>query len=161
MNYADSVYQTKLGSGRSPDFMQTEQFLWSSQSDWNSSAPPGSLGATAQLVLFFGGAQLENVGRCFDSVRAAYPNAHLFGCSTAGEIQGARVSDDTVAVTAVAFEHTRVAFARTRIESPAESFAAGGKLAAQFDPAGLRHLFVLSEGLLVNGSDLVNGIKTT
>jgi len=52
-----------------------------------------------------------------------------------------------------------VATARAPIASPDHSFVAGEKLIRQLDPRGLRHVFVLSEGLQVNGSDLLSGIN--
>jgi hypothetical protein len=92
-------------------------------------------------------------------LRQAFPNAHLFGCSTGGEIQGSRVDDGTLALTAVAFDHSQVTTAQVPIESVDASSAAGEQLIRQLDPRGLRHVFVLSEGLRVNGSDLVSGIN--
>jgi uncharacterized protein YijF (DUF1287 family) len=39
------------------------------------------------------------------------------------------------------------------------SFQAGEVLARQFDPEGLAHILVLSEGVAVNGSALVAGLQ--
>ena len=38
------------------------------------------------------------------------------------------------------------------------SFQAGARLAQSLDPDGLVHVLVLSDGLRVNGSDLVRGL---
>lgn len=92
-------------------------------------------------------------------LRRAFPHAHCVGCSTGGEIQGTQVRDDTLAVTVIAFEHSRVATAQVKIGGADGSFAAGGDLVRQLAPQGLRHLFVLSEGLGVNSSELVDGIN--
>lgn len=140
--------------------MKTEQCQWSAEKGWQPSLASRTLGDAAQIVFLFGSAELLKRSGGFDAVRKAYPKAHLFGCSTAGEIQSGGVGDETIALTAIAFEQTRVTVARTRIESPAESFAAGEKLARQFDQKNLRHIFVLSEGLKVNASELVNGINS-
>ncbi|HTX21218.1 MAG TPA: FIST N-terminal domain-containing protein [Candidatus Aquilonibacter sp.] len=141
--------------------MKTEQCQWSAEKGWEPLPSAGTLGAAAQVVLLFGGAKSLKQSRCLETVRKAYPNAHMFGCSTAGEIQPGGVEDETIALTAIAFELTKVATAQTRIESPARSFEAGKRLARQFDPNGLRHVFVLSEGLKVNASELVNGINSS
>ncbi|HUB87532.1 MAG TPA: FIST N-terminal domain-containing protein [Verrucomicrobiae bacterium] len=140
--------------------MKTEQSQWSAEKGWQPLPSAGSLNGAAQVVFLFGGAKLLKQSDCLKTARKTYPNAVLFGCSTAGEIQGNHVSDETVALTAIAFEHTRVVAARTRIESPARSLEAGEQLARQFDPRGLRHVFVLSEGLKVNASELVDGMNS-
>lgn len=140
--------------------MKTEQCQWSAKQGWKPLPSAGALGASAQVVFLFGGAKMLKQSGCLDAVRQAYPKAHLFGCSTSGEIQADHVWDETIALTAIAFDHTRVATARARIEGPERSFEAGEKLARQLKPEGLRHVFVLSEGLKVNASGLVAGINS-
>ena len=87
-----------------------------------------------------------------------YPRAHLLGCSTAGEICGTQVTDDSLIATAVHFEHTRLFGARIKIGEIDSSFSAGEYLAKSLDKKGLAHVLVLSDGLKVNGSDLVKGV---
>jgi hypothetical protein len=91
-------------------------------------------------------------------IQKAYPNAHLMGCSTAGEICSTEVTDDSLVATAIQFEGTAVAGARVRIRDGEESFQAGERVAKSLSREGLVHLFVLSDGLRVNGSDLVRGL---
>jgi hypothetical protein len=88
-----------------------------------------------------------------------YPQAGLFGCSTAGEIMGTRVSDDGLVATAVYFEHTVLQGRRLILQEGMTSFQAGEVLAEQFEPEGLAHILVLSEGVTVNGSALVAGLQ--
>src|SRR5512146_1461817 len=82
-----------------------------------------TLGDRAQLVLIFAATELLRDRTLYDRVRAAYPRAHLCGCSTAGEIGGTRVLDDSMVVTAVEFQHTRLATATTDLTSSAGSLA--------------------------------------
>ncbi|MBU6409202.1 MAG: FIST C-terminal domain-containing protein, partial [Verrucomicrobia bacterium] len=140
--------------------MTTEQCQWSAEKSWQPAPSSTRLGAAAQVVFLFGGATLLQKSGGLEPLRKAYPNAHLFGCSTAGEIQGNGIRDDTIGLTAVAFQRTRVAAARARIESAAGSFAAGQALARQLPAEGLRHVFVLSEGLRLNASELVKGLNS-
>jgi len=139
--------------------MRIEQCGWSAVSGWDPSLRTCRLGASAQLVLLFGNADLVSGQECVARIRASFPKAHVFGCSTGGEIQGTRVGDGTLALTAVAFGHSRVAVAKATIASIDQSAAAGEQLVRQLDPLGLRHVLVLSEGLQVSGSDLVAGIN--
>jgi hypothetical protein len=110
------------------------------------------------LVLVFGStAQLQELKQ-LEELKAAYPNAHLFGCSTAGEICGTRVDDGTIVSTAVAFDHTRVQGAQVRVNGNRSSFQSGEQLAEQLPKDQLTHVLVLSDGLHVNGSELVRGM---
>lgn len=111
------------------------------------------------MLLFGGRAVLERAGLLAE-VRARWPGALLLGCSTAGEILGTEVTDDTLAVTAIGFERTRVAGTSVAIASAEESCAAGVSLARALDPRGLTHAFVLSDGRSINGSELVKGLTS-
>jgi len=139
--------------------MKIEQAQWTAEKGWQPALASKIPGDSIQVVFLFGNAKLVGRDGFLDDLRRAYPKARIFGCSTAGEIQNTTVRDDTIALTAVGFEHTRMAAARVRIEDPDRSFKAGEALARQLPAAGLRHVFVLSEGLKVNASELVNGIN--
>jgi hypothetical protein len=123
-------------------------------------APDGAakLGDTAQLVLVFGSAEIVRDPERLLEVKRSYPNATLMGCSTAGEICDTQVTDDSLVTTAVRFAHTTVEGARVSIESAAGSFEAGERLARALNHDDLVHVFVLSDGIKVNGSELVRGL---
>jgi hypothetical protein len=142
--------------------MKTEQWQWSANTGWIPGLLPetADLGTSAQLVFLFGSVLDIEAGRCFDLVRRIYPNAHLFGCTTGGEIHGRYITDHTVTITAIAFEDSHVALARAGIPDIDHSFEAGVNLMQSLDPTRLQHVFVLSEGLLVNASELILGINS-
>lgn len=140
--------------------MRVEQTQWRPEAGWTP-RPPGRLGATPQLVLLFGSTGLlAEPAPWLAEVEVAYPGAHRFGCSTAGEIAGTKVLDDSLVVTAVWFESSTVAGAKTTIDAAEESFAAGARLARELCRDGLVHVLVLSEGVGVNGSQLVRGLAS-
>jgi len=135
--------------------LEIEQSRWTASSGWEPHHP-GRL-PDAQLALVFGapGALKEPA---LQEAAAAYPEAHVFGCSTAGDIFGTQVSDDSLVVTALRFDRTRIQARSTRISGPEDSFAAGERLARSLEAEDLIHVFVLSDGLHVNGSKLVEGL---
>ena len=141
--------------------MHVEQCLWKRETGWRPALEAGALGDGAQLVLLFGSVEHVRGSECLERVRASYPKAHIVGCTTAGQIHDANVTDETITLTAVRFEHTRVALVRAPIVSVAGSMQAGEALARSLDPVGLRHVFVVSEGLKVNASELVRGIDAS
>ena len=131
--------------------------MWSAATGWLPRAP-GDLGEAADLVLLFADAPILRQPGYLSDVRSAYPRAHVLGCSTAATIADTRVFDDTLVATAVAFEHSTVTGVRVRIENADHSAHAGACLAAALPHDGLTHVFVLSDGLQVNGSELVRGL---
>jgi hypothetical protein len=68
--------------------------------------------------------------------------------------------EGVVGITAIAFEHTRVATARGHVRAYDQSFAAGEQLVRSFETAGLRYIFVLSEALKVNTTEFVSGLSS-
>jgi hypothetical protein len=139
--------------------MKVEQFTWIEPEGWDRPLLSSGLSTSAQLVVLFGDAKLAASEACRSEVHQAFPNACVFGCSTAGEILGVRVRNGTLALTAIMFEHSRVATARVTVENPEGSFTAGQEVVRGLDPVGLRHVFVVSEGLRVYSTDVVGGIR--
>lgn len=140
--------------------MKIEQMCWSAGHDWVREADSGGLRDTADLVLVFGSTAALRTPGHLNEVKRTYPRAFIFGCSTAGEICGTTVCDDSIAVTAVDFEHTEVRHASIAMIDVRDSFDAGERLAALLPHEGLVHVFVLSDGLDVNGTELVNGLAS-
>jgi hypothetical protein len=137
--------------------MRIEQRKWLQTRSWLPETP-AVLGESAQLVLVFGAPPVLKEQGLLKQIGSTYPNAHVFGCSTAGEICGTQVSDESLVSTAVSFDHTRLKVGRISLGHVENSFHAGESLSQFLDPEELVHVFVLSDGLVVNGSDLVRGL---
>lgn len=138
--------------------MRTEQRIWNIKHGWVPSIEDCNLNA-AQLVIFFGQRQLLLNKELFAQIKSAYPTAHLCGCSTAGEIIGTWVMDDSVVVTAIEFEYSRVEGIQIDLHTAKDSREAGNLLADSLPHDELIHVFVLSDGLNVNGSELARGLS--
>ncbi|MEQ1569049.1 MAG: FIST N-terminal domain-containing protein, partial [Myxococcota bacterium] len=123
------------------------------------SEPIPKLDSDQTLVLAFGSPELDLQREGLARLRAALPRATLLGCSGAGEIAGRDVRDDALIVTVTRFAHTRLKSARVSVSDRAESYAAGQTLAKYLAGPDLRAVFVLSEGLQVNGTELVRGMN--
>lgn len=113
----------------------------------------------AQLVLCFGAKSILQQEDVYHLLEEKFPNAVIALCSTAGEIYHTSVLDDTLSVTAVNFKHTAVIPKSVNIKNFSNSYEAGKTLIAQLDKEGLAHVFVLSDGSSVNGSELVRGMN--
>lgn len=124
------------------------------------SAPFPNLDSPRTVVMVFGGAGFVDEPGPLEQVHDAFPTSVVIGCSTAGEISGEQLFDDSLVVAVLAFEHTDVAHAAAPVADAAGSRQAGESLARQLDAADLRAVFVLSDGLHVNGSALAAGINS-
>lgn len=113
----------------------------------------------AQLVLIFGSTEMLDDAANFHAIRAAFPSAIIAGCSTAGEIHGATVSDGSLIVTAVTFSCTAVQLTDVKIDEASQSFVCGQLLVEALRKNDLKHVLIFSDGLRVNGSELVRGVK--
>jgi len=138
--------------------MKLEQRRWTRSTGWKTTKTRDDLGVP-QLVLFFADSGVMREGKPILELRALYPDAQILGCSTAGEICGTEVTDDTVVATAIQFEHSTVRTAYEVIDDPSHSAEAGRRLAQSIPHDGLVHAIVLAEGLHVNGSDLAEGLR--
>lgn len=138
--------------------MKIEQKRWTKSKGWEPNNTH-QLSESAQLVLLFGSTQIFKDPITYETIHKRYPKADLLGCSTAGEIFGTNVSDDSMVLTAIEFTHTTIKGTSITIDSMKDSFHAGEKLIQTLDKENLVHIFVLSDGLNVNGSDLVRGIS--
>jgi len=143
--------------------MEIEQFRWrQSNSAWDKGIEPGALGDKAALVIFFTSRQiLENRTHLIDNLKKCYPKAEIVGCSTAGEILGTEVTDDTLIVTAIQFKSTKVKLLTSRVQNAEHSEMLGKELMQKLPQEELKHVFVLSDGLKVDGAKLVKGFKQT
>ena len=136
--------------------MQIEQRT-RNRGGWSEAAPP-SMGARAQLALAFASTEILAERAIWAELVARYPNARIVGCSTAGEIAGTRVLDDSLVTTAIAFDHSAVAVAQVELDEADGDAELGALLAQRLPHDGLIHMFVLSHGTKVDGSALVAGI---
>lgn len=137
--------------------MRTEQLQWRI-GGWEKVGGE-SLAHEAELVLMFGSTALLKNKDLIKRAKDLYPTAHFVGCSTSGEIIDTHVSDETISLTAVKFQKTDLITRSIAISEAANSYDIGKALIHKFDPKGLKHVFVLSDGLNVNGSQLVQGMR--
>ncbi len=113
----------------------------------------------ANLILGFGGKSLVADGELNNLLTEKYPSAEILLCSTAGEIAHNSVYDESAVITVISFENTTLKTASLNLDGFKDSFELGKSLIQQFDTNGLTSILILSDGLLVNGSQLVGGME--
>jgi len=146
--------------------MESEQLTWQPQDGWRTD---GRQRIDAGLVLYFGSNAALETGSWLAELAALYPNAHLVGCSTGGQIQPSGVAAapagvviDEVGISAVAlrFNATRLKVATVEVADASQSGSYGEALGRELSGEDLVGVYVLSDGLRVNGSELVRGLTS-
>ena len=112
-----------------------------------------------QLVIFFASKSALSTPDCYLSLSAMFPESHIVGCSTSGEILGAEVYDDCAVATAIYFHQTTISLETCTIDNSSESFDKGKKLSGSLKKDGLKSIFLLSDGQNVNGTALIRGLQ--
>lgn len=139
--------------------MKTQQFIYFQNP--NQEYNIQKFNFTPDLILVFASREMLSSTPIVKMLKKAYPKTILTGCSTSGEINGVNVNDNSLTTTAVKFEKTKIAYHEVNISYFKNSFDAGMALIDKISDKGLKHVFVLSEGLNVNGTELINGMRTS
>ncbi len=135
--------------------MRAHQLSWSEGSGWRGGNGDGG---SANLVLFFGARQALACGSRYRELRNMFPQAHILGCSTGGQIINDDVTDDEIAVATLQFDATPLRIACEAAPAPECSRSCGEAIGRTLAAENLAGIFVLSDGLNVNGSELVAGM---
>lgn len=138
--------------------VDTASLRYTPDKGWSADFPP--LDSSSTLVVVFGGPKYLDNPEALRELAAAYRSSVVVGCSTAGEILGAEVDDGTLSVAIKRFRHTRLSVAYAPVRGSEDSFNAGAELARQLEGPGLRLALVYSDGLNVNGSELISGFSS-
>jgi hypothetical protein len=110
------------------------------------------------LVLVFAAPRFFGEPDFATQLTKAFPAARRVAVSTAGEISSRGVSDDSAVINAIRFEQTPFKLAATDIAGMEDSAGAGQRLARQLQAPDLKAVILLSQGVAVNGSDVIAGV---
>lgn len=119
-----------------------------------------SIHIDANLFLLFISPDFNLKNDVLLSLNLKYPKSTIIGCSTAGEISDVTVKDKTISLTAIQLEKTTLKKVSFQIKDMNCSYKAGEEIANKLNDNDLKHVIVLSDGLNINGADLVSGLKS-
>jgi len=137
MKYAQHIFQGDLNQFRLGDFFH-ENYDW---------------------VLVFGNRFLLDNPENQAILAHQFQGSIISGCSTSGEFSGSDVGESTISITGISFGKTKLVQKSVQIANFSSSKDAGKHLISSFDESGLKHVFIISDGTLVNGSQLVEGMN--
>lgn len=138
--------------------MKLSLHQYTSASGWDREPDP-ELDSPETLLLFFASPERERVNDVLHALQSQFRHSIMFGCSSAGEIYQQEINDQSISLAIVQFEQTPIRLAVEDITAQKTSHEVGTSLAAQLRQDALNAVMVLSDGLLVNGSKLVEGLS--
>ncbi len=133
--------------------------IYSYHGAWNMPLN-STLDSKNTLVIVFGTSKKERVNDPIQELFHNFPNSKIVGASTAGEILQDELLEESLVAAVIQFDTTEVEIAIQSLSQPDDSYASGVNIANALKGDGLKAVFVLSDGLLVNGSKLTQGIAS-
>ncbi len=133
--------------------------IYTYKDDWDRPIDP-SLDSEKTVVLVFGTAKKALIEKPLSDLQASFPLSTIIGASTAGEIVQDELREDSLVVSVMHFATTRIRAVAELLASTVDSYADGVLLANELFDDELKAIFVLSDGLHVNGSQLTRGIAS-
>ena len=137
--------------------MKIQQLQFTKHSGWE---PNLNTSLKPELVLAFGSRTLLEDPSHFSYLKSLYSSANIISCSTSGEIYNTSVLDDSISVVAIEFEKTTIQCRSIKVQSTKDSYDAGVTLISELPIENLKHVFVLSDGHIINGTMLVKGLES-
>ncbi|MBL9027690.1 MAG: FIST C-terminal domain-containing protein [Myxococcales bacterium] len=137
--------------------MESVSFSYEPAKGWSIDSFP-ALDSERTWVLAFGAPEfLRDVGPIAE-LAGAYPKARVMGCSSAGEIHGGQIRDGSLSVVVMRFSEGHVRECAVEVADGRASREVGRSLARGLSAPDLRAVYVLADGLRINGSELLAGI---
>lgn len=139
--------------------MRIETISYTVHNGWSCNHFP-KLDSPSTLLLVFGESDLLDKPEPIDELIKNYPNSVVMGCSTAGAVIGERVVDETISVAIVRFERTHLRLIAAPVVAMDQSYQTGKMLGQRLLDHDLSAVFLLSDGLMINGSHLISGLNS-
>lgn len=113
----------------------------------------------ADIVFVFGDTDTIKDTNNFEKIKKIFPNSKIVGSSTSGNILSSEVCEYKMTATAVKFDNAKVELSSVTFKDNDDIQELSKKLIEDLEKEDLKHIFVISDGLLINGSELTKGIN--
>lgn len=131
--------------------MRTKSYKYTN-SQWSEPFDPTLDSESTAVFIFFESTLV--VDEQIKKIKNTFPKSKILGSSTSGEIQNAEINDNSIVCMVIQFDHTRLKLVSTPV-SFETSLQAGKNLAEALAAPDLKNIFLLTEGLDVDGSELI------
>ena len=110
----------------------------------------------ANLVIAFGERIFLEKTLPYQKIKGLYPNATIVICSTSGQISNINLVQNNLVATAISFEKTKIKASEIDILLNPDIKLLGKKIKDDLLSDDLKSILVISEGSLINGTELIN-----
>lgn len=110
----------------------------------------------ANLVIAFGERIFLEKTLPYQKIKGLYPNATIVICSTSGQISNSNLVQNNLVATAISFEKTKIKASEIDILLNPDIKLLGKKIKDVLLSDDLKSILVISEGSLINGTELIN-----
>ena len=140
--------------------MKTVQLRRNIDTDWQYLGE--NIPLSKPLVLVFGSRYLLEKNEIYQEIKEIFNDGEIVFGSSAGDISSHSVDDDGITITAIEFEKSSFEIKTVNVKNDDQfvnSYEAGHALIQQFDKGNLKYVLVISDGSVINGSQLANGMN--
>jgi hypothetical protein len=136
--------------------MWIEEMRWDADRGWRCDTTPHN--PAAGLVMYFGDRNALREAERYAELCAAYPAAHIIGCSATHTIAGDALGESGIVAVALGFARTPIRITRYQVTEIAGSRAAGEAIGKALAAPDLTGVFTFADGLRVDGSSFIAGL---
>lgn len=131
-----------------------------SNGHWEQEFNP-SLNSKNTLVIVFSQIPEDEINQQLSEICLIFSESVICGCSTAGQILNGSLLDSELSVSIIQFESSQIKLESRTINHPDESSKIGKELSQALQTqANLKNIIIISEGLNINGSQLIDGFNS-
>jgi len=113
----------------------------------------------ANIVFLFGDTDIIKDKKRYLELVELFPTAKIVGCSSSGNILNSQVSQYPLVATAISFDTSWVEISSINFNEGDDIEKLSENLINNLPKENLKHIFLMSDGLLINGSQLTRGIN--
>lgn len=115
---------------------------------------------SSSVVFYFFDKRLSRANDPYEIMRRRFPTSLLCGCSSSGPILDDDIYPDAITGMALSFDKTIVRGAQVSCLHQEDSFEAGKAIVEKLIDKDLRHIFAITDGMTVHGTQFINGANS-
>jgi len=109
--------------------------------------------------MVFGNTDIFEDVKHYDYLHYLYPNAEIVGASSSGNVLGSKISDKSIVATAISFFKSTVKVNIVDFNENDDLEEVSKNLILNLPSENLQSIFIISDGLNMNGSTLAKGVN--
>ena len=130
------------------------------EGEWTGLELPEDIKSGVQVILVFADRFIVEEGVVLQQLKSHFSNAEIITCSSAGEINNRVAEENSAVCIAIQFEKTTLSLSKGNINDYGNSYELGKHAASNLPSENLQYVLMISDGNIVNGEALIEGIQS-